>query len=473
MREVEVGRLELSRFQLVLEPDRYERLLEAAELATTSMAGRTVWNVNSTAKGGGVAEMLEIIVAYGRAAGVDVRWLVIDGDPEFFALTKRLHNMTHGFPGDDRGLGSADRRLYEATLGRAVDELGARVRPGDVVIAHDPQTAGLVPAIKDLGAASVWRCHVGSDTTNDYVRDAWDFLQPYVAGADALVFSREEFVPSSLDKTRLHVITPSVDPFSAKNQPMDPGVVRSILTRIGVLTDGRVSLPPSFVRRDGTTGNVDLRADVIGDEEPLDPDAPVLLQVGRWDWLKDMKGVLLAFADHVDPDLGAHLVLAGPETASVVDDPEATGVFEECVRVRSRLPAAKRRRIRLLRLPFHDVEANAAAVNALQRHASLILQKSLAEGFGLTVAEAMWKERCVVASAVGGIVDQIVDGFNGLLLEDPTDLARCGATMTTVLTRPELVVELGERAKERVRDRFLGDRHLISYGRLLNQLVGA
>ncbi len=471
VREMTIQALELSRFQLVLEPERFERLLEAGELASSTMAGRSVWNVNSAAKGGGVAEMLEIIVAYGRAAGVDVRWLVLDGDRDFFSVTKRIHNWAHGFPGDGGRLGDAERAIYDANLERVAAELAERVRPGDVVIAHDPQTAGLVERVKGLDARVVWRCHIGSDSTNQYVHDAWEFLRPYLSEADAFVFSREEFVPPWLDKTRLHVITPSVDPFSAKNQPIQPAVVRSILTQVGVLSDAAGGIGPHFVRRDGTSGTVDFRAQIVGDDDPLDPEAPIVVQVARWDRLKDMRGVLLSFADHVDPELGAHLILVGPDTGGIADDPEATGVFEECVATRAALSSTRRRHIRLLRLPFDDVEANAAVVNALQRHAALVVQKSLAEGFGLTVAEAMWKGRCVVASAVGGIVDQIVDGYSGLLLSDPYDLAVCGATMTTVLTRPELVAEIGEHAIERVRDLFLGDHHLISYGALLEQLV--
>jgi trehalose synthase len=173
----------------------------------------------------------------------------------------------------------------------------------------------------------------------------------------------------------------------------------------------------------------------------------------------------------VPADLGAHLVYAGPAVEAVADDPEGERVLKEAIALRAELPDAARRRVHLATLPMDDAEENAIMVNALQRHASVIVQKSLAEGFGLTVAEAMWKARPVVASRIGGIQDQIVHGESGLLLEDPCDLAAYGATVARLLAEPQLAQRLGHAARERVRDQFLSVRSLVDYLGVVRQAL--
>jgi trehalose synthase len=186
--------------------------------------------------------------------------------------------------------------------------------------------------------------------------------------------------------------------------------------------------------------------------------------------MKDMPGVLTAFADHVDPALGAHLVLAGPSVDGVTDDPEGAAVFAETRAGWEGLGAQTRRRVHLATIGMSDLVANARVVNALQRHAAVVVQKSLAEGFGLTVAEAMWKRRPVVASAVGGIVDQVTDGREGVLV-DPGDLPGTGAAIERLLGDAELRARLGESARSKVVARFLADRHLQQYADLLTTLL--
>ena len=187
--------------------------------------------------------------------------------------------------------------------------------------------------------------------------------------------------------------------------------------------------------------------------------------------MKDMAGVMEGFARHVDPALGAHLVLAGPAVTGVADDPEAADVLRECVAAWRRLPHAMRGRVHLASVPMADPDEAAAIVNALQRHAAVIAQKSLAEGFGLTVTEGMWKARPIVASAVGGIVDQIDHGEHGLLVDDPHDLAAFGAAVEALLRDPAEAARLGRNGRMRAQRDFLGDRHLAQYGRLF-QLLG-
>jgi len=198
--------------------------------------------------------------------------------------------------------------------------------------------------------------------------------------------------------------------------------------------------------------------------------APILVQVSRWDRLKDPNGVLRCFAEHCrSPHL--HLVLAGPAVEAVSDDPEGAEVLEEVRELRESLPNGVLERVHLACLPMQDVEENGAIVNALQRRADVVVQKSIAEGFGLTVAEAMWKARPVVASRRGGIQDQIVDQESGLLIDDPFDLASVGAAIDGLIADSARAHQLGEGARERVRSHFLGTRHLIQYLGLLDELI--
>ncbi|MET0768234.1 MAG: glycosyltransferase, partial [Aeromicrobium sp.] len=423
MRDVRIDPVPLERLARLMGRARAQRLEDAAAVARRILAGRVVWNVSATASGGGVAEMLATMLAYTRGAGVDTRWLVLEGNREFFRITKRLHNVLHGVPGDGGRLGDPERHAYESVLADHLDTLRSLVRVGDIVLLHDPQTAGLAAGLRAQGAHVVWRCHIGRDVPNELTEIGWSFLEPYVSRAEATIFSREAYRPQWLDRGSSRVISPSLDPFSTKNADLAPADVDAVLRRAG-LVSGPVG-PGSlvFARRDGSTGEVRAHDTLFVAGDVVPADARVVLQVSRWDRLKDMAGVLTAFGTGLSRlPSDAHLVLVGPETSGVSDDPEGAEVLLECVERRRALPIPARERVHLVALPMDDVGENAHLVNALQRHAAVVAQKSLVEGFGLTVTEAMWKNRPVVAAAVGGIQDQIVDGENGLLLADPADL---------------------------------------------------
>jgi trehalose synthase len=471
MQEVAVQAIDATRLEPLIGAERMAQYMAEAAAARTLLTGRSVVNVNSTAAGGGVAELLQSLLAYARGAGVDARWLVIDGDPEFFAITKRIHNWIYGTPGDSGPLGKTERRHYEQVAERNARELLATVRPGDIVLVHDPQPAGLGPALKRAGITVVWRCHIGSDVANEWTERGWAFLEPYLADVDAIVVSRTSFAPPWADPARVHAIPPSIDPFSAKNQPMDAEQVREALIYVGVLAGEADGPRVAFTRRDGSPGRIDRHADVLQTGPPPPPDAPLVVQVSRWDYLKDMTGVMTAFAEHVDPTLGAHLLLAGPVVTGVADDPEGGAVLRACIDLWRQLPHAARSRVHLACMPMADPDEQAAIVNALQRHATVVVQKSLAEGFGLTVSEAMWKERPVVASAVGGIVDQIRDGEDGVLLAHPHDLVACGAAIERLLRDPLEAARLASSARARVTAEFLGDRHLERYAQLFAEVA--
>jgi len=428
-------------------------------------------NVNSTAVGGGVAEMLQTLLAYARGAGVAARWLVIQGDSPFFATTKRIHNGLYGAPGDGGDLGVAERTAYEEVMRANGEELLAVLAPGDVVLLHDPQTAGLAPLLRREGTHVVWRCHVGRDEPNEWTDRAWSFLRPYLEDVDGFVFSREAFAPAWARGDRLSVIPPSIDPFSAKNEPISERNVRLALAYVGLIEgDGAPPIVP-FARRDGSPGRITRRADVIQTGPSPPADAPLVMQASRWDGMKDMAGVMEGFARHVDHSLGAHLILAGPAVMGVADDPEAAEVYDDCVERWRKLPHAIRSRVHLVCTPMTDPDEAAAIVNALQRHSTVVVQKSLAEGFGLTVAEAMWKTRAVIGSAVGGIVDQIDDGDTGLLVADPDDLASFGAAVERLLRDPDETARLGRNARDRAREEFLGDRHLARYADVFGKVL--
>ncbi|HEX2085574.1 MAG TPA: glycosyltransferase, partial [Solirubrobacteraceae bacterium] len=444
---VEVNPLPFERFQTVLDDEGRRGLEELVEHAHEVFRDRSVWCVNSTAQGGGVAEMLASLLAYTSSVGIDSRWVVINGNPAFFRLTKRIHNRLHGNAGDGGPLGEEERSIYDETVAAPAQALARLVRPNDVVLVHDPQPAGLTQALKDRGAKVIWRLHVGADEPNDLAREAWDFVTPYVRPADAWVFSREQFFwDGRLPTEGSYVIPPSIDIFSPKNQDIGEDAVHAILGAAGIVAANGGE--PCFTRENGTTGTVARRARLI-EEKQLPYHAPLVLQVSRWDRLKDPAGVIQGFVDHVADEVPeAELMLAGPSVEGVADDPEGAEVVEECTAQFHALPDGVRERVHLAMLPMEDRQENAAIVNALQRHATIVVQKSLAEGFGLTVAEGMWKSRPLVASAVGGISDQVVDGETGVLVRDPADMREYGAALVRLLSDPEGADRMGAKGRE-------------------------
>jgi len=336
------------------------------------------------------------------------------------------------------------------------------------VLVHDPQPAGLIGRLTEHGCLVVWRSHIGSDLDNDLVREAWDFLARYVEPAQAYVFSRDDYVWDVLDDSKAVVIAPSIDAFSPKNQAMDPGTCRAILSVTG-LVGFDSDAEPSYRRNDDTDAKVSTRARLDEDEQ-VPADAPLILQVSRWDPLKDPIGVIQGFATRADALEGVHLMLAGPDVTAVKDDPEGAEVFKEVQDRRQQLDESLRSRIHLASLSMDDVHENAATVNALQRHATVVVQKSLAEGFGLTVAEALWKARPMLASRVGGIQDQIEHGENGVLLDDPRDPEAFGEALLGLVNDFDRSREMGEAGRESVRRQFLESRHLTQWVELLERL---
>ena len=414
-----------------------------------------------------MAELLRSCLGYLVDDGIDVRWLVLEAESDYFALTKRIHARLHGELGDGGPLGEAERSAVERVASSNLDVARARIAPGDVVVVHDPQPAAMIPGLEAIGASVIWTSHVGVDAPNDVVRSAWSFLMPYVVAAGAATFTRRAYVWDGLDPDRVALIPPCIDAFALKNVDIERDRADAVLEAARVLGSGGATPHPVFQRDDGTSFSVVHHAE-IDQGEPVPVGAPLVVQVSRWDRLKDPVGVLHGFTE--DPDLGgAHLMLAGPAATSVADDPEAPEVLAEVRRARAALRPPHARRVHLASLPTEDLDENAVIVNALQRRADVVVQKSLAEGFGLTVTEAMWKRRPIVASRVGGIQDQIDDGVQGLLV-DPRDLTAFGNAVQAFVEDPEAGDRTGAAAKERVCERYLAPHYLGAYLELIDRL---
>lgn len=456
----------LERYRAVLD-GKFATIRDVADLARDFFQGRTLWQVNSTALGGGVAEMLRAFLPYALDSGVDTRWIVVSGTPDFFTVTKRIHNKLHGHPGDGGPLGEMERSAYRSVMDESVSHLIEQVRPNDVVFLHDPQTAGLIEPLNEAGAITLWRCHVGIDEGNEHVAEAIDFLVPFVEPAHGYVFSRAAYSWPQLPEERIHLMAPAIDAFSPKNQELSEEVVNDILATIG-LTGGQRPSPPPFLRSDGSSGQVEREAEIL-QVDPLPPDAFLITQISRWDVLKDFEGVLEAFIRYL-ADTDAHLALVGPSSGAVSDDPEGPAVHARIVATWESLPDDIRARIHIVNLPMDDFDENGAMVNAIQRRSDIIIQKSLVEGFGLTVSEAMWKGKPVIGSAVGGIQDQIIDGESGILVDDPTDLEEFASDVRSLIEDHDLAARLGQGARERITERFLAAPRIAEYVNVIGQV---
>jgi trehalose synthase len=426
--------------------------------AAARLDGRTVWHINSTAEGGGVAEMLRALLPYLLGAGWDVRWIVMEAEEDFFEVTKGLHHALHGMPPADNIWSEIDS-VYLRTTHASAAALRELTRPGDVAMIHDPQCAGLVTALAQAGVSSSWQCHIGTDAPNELTRRAWDVLCPLIEPAGRYVFSRRAYLWEGLDEDRLCVIPPAIDASTPKNATLTDDEVRDVLIGAGIFAG------------ETTTKRVEHKVHRVGGDRPIDPDAKVVLQVSRWDRLKDPIGIIRMFADHLSDIGNLHVLYAGPATSGVDDDPEGATVFAACEEFWRSLSPDTQDRLHLLSIPMDDVDENALIVNALQCRADVVVQKSIEEGFGLTVAEAMWKGRPVVASRVGGIQDQIEHGRNGLLVDDPHDVAAFAAAVRELIHDPACAERIGEAAHTHVQREFLSPRILRQYAELACDLV--
>jgi trehalose synthase len=378
--------------------DDYATVLGCGEIAdlralAARLEGRTVQMVNSTSVGGGVAEMLIRIVPLMCELNVGIRWDVITGGDDFFAITKAFHNALHG------GRFDLPDESFKTFLAYTEQNRARMQFDADFTVIHDPQPAALIDARRDHGGHWIWRCHIDLSNPNERV---WRFLAPFVSRYDAAIFSSPAFAqPLGIPQ---YLFYPSIDPLSEKNRELDPELVSATLQRF-----------------------------------EIDATRPILTQISRFDRLKDPVGVLRAYQS-VKRYLDCQLVLAGGGAA---DDPEGEAVLAEV-----REAAGKDPDVHILDLP----PWSALEINALQRASTIVIQKSLREGFGLTVTEALWKRKPVVASAVGGIPTQVIHKHTGLLAHSVEGTAY---QIRFLLSNPAIAQRLGERGHEHVREHFL------------------
>ena len=467
-----------------LAPAVHELRAEAAGVLPR-LAGRTVWMVSSTAAGGGVAEMLPPIVALLRDLGARTEWMVIGTEePEFFVLTKHLHNLIHG-SGTPQLDGGA-REMFERVNRASAEALRPRLRDGDVLVVHDPQPLPMARMLREsVKLAAVWRCHIGLDEENEATRAAWDFLMPYLDAYDHAVFSAPEYIPHGL-AGRATVIAPGIDPLAPKNMELSVRQTVQVLCNSGLTVPPGPLLHPPFASQarrllaDGTFAP----ASALEDIGMLT--RPIVTQISRWDRLKGWLPLMHAFAalkrsvyegdPNVDPlhrrrlDL-VRLVLAGPEPAAIQDDPEALEVLDDLSGAYARLHPAVQDDVALIALPMASREENALMVNAIQRSSTLVVQNSTREGFGLTIAEAMWKRIPVLSnSRACGPRQQLRDGLDGRLIANPEDVDELQRAIDAALADSEARQQWGRSAQRRVHELFMVIAQLRRWGQLLATL---
>jgi trehalose synthase len=466
-----------------LAPD-VERLRREAGPVAEAMRGRALWMINSTAQGGGVSEMLPGLITHLRELGFDARWAVIESDDEqFFQITKRIHNLLHGEVEPE--LTDEDRSRYEATNHANADALAGMMNDGDIVIIHDPQPMPLAAMLADrLDLLCIWRCHIGLDVDTVETRMAWHFLEPYAAAYEHAVFSAPEYVAPFFEG-RSSIVYPALDPLTDKNRPLPVQEVVAILERGGLLREPGPRVLPRFehlARRMQPDGSF---ADALEPDDLGLLTRPVVTQVSRWDRLKGFLPLMEGFVHfrrglRDDPPgdelerrrLGlTRLVLAGPDPASIADDPEGGAVLEELRRAYTALEPDVQQDIALVALPMADASQNALLVNALQRVSTVVAQNSLREGFGLTITEAMWKAVPVLTNSLAcGPRQQVRDGVDGRMIADPEDAAQIGAAIRAMLRDTEQLARWGLAAQRQVHDHFLIYAQLGHWIRLIAQL---
>jgi len=456
-----------------------------ATLVAPRLVKRKIWMINSTDKGGGVAEMLPRMIVLMRELGFSVEWAVIGSDqPDFFKLTKRMHNLVHGDTRSGVDLTPNDARLYEAVNHTNAAELKRHLGKHDIVIVHDPQPLPL-GRILDSGTKHrfIWRCHIGLDEHTDATRAVWRFMRPYVEPYRHAVFSAPEYIPGFLTG-RASVIHPALDPLSHKNRLLQMHKAVSVLANSGLQKPHEPVPTSDFTRRvlrlcrDGSYK-------VPGEFGLLF--RPIVLQISRWDrlkgWLPLMEG-FIRMKERLGKGAGqnhktrnrrrlelSRLVLVGPEPKAIQDDPEGVAVFKELRELYLKLDKRVQEDIVILALPMSSRKENALIVNALQHCASVVVQNSLREGFGLTVTEAMWKGMAVLGTHACGIRQQIRDGIDGRMVYDPEDPNEIAARLLELLVDPAQRHLLGIRARRRVHDSFLIFRQLAQYVRMLGEVA--
>lgn len=435
-----------------------------------ALKGRTVWMVNSTARGGGVAEMLPMVVKIMRDLGVKTEWAVMGtGRQEFFPLTKRIHNLIHGHGTPEMGPG--DKELYDKVSREGADEFRAKLKPEDILVIHDPQPLGMGSLLaEETGMRAIWRCHIGLDVHTPETRTAWGFLRPYAMQYNHAIFSTAEYIPDYLAGCS-SIIRPGLDPLSHKNRELSVHKLAGILCNSHMAIDHHPVTTPFFaqpamrLQPDGT-----WKPAIFPEEVGL-MYRPIVAQISRWDYLKGFRPLLDGFVRLKERLLSkrsrdmtercrrrleiVRLILAGPDPASIQDDPEGKGVLQDLMEAYLDLDPGLQNQVVLLTLPMGSRKENALMVNTLQRCSSIIVQNSLREGFGLTATEAMWKRTAILGTQACGLRAQIRDQIDGRLSHDGQNPEELASILYDMLDEPKQREYWARNAQRRVHEESL------------------
>ncbi len=398
-------------YKALLGTEIIDQLFQIAGL----LKGAKIVHINSTRQGGGVAEILSKMVPLMNGLGLDVKWEVIDGNETFFQCTKSFHNLLQGA---GSGLPSSDLLQTYEEVNRQNAEKLKDLQETDFVMIHDPQPLALIQYFRKRKGKWIWRCHIDISSAH---RAIWKYVYPYIDQFDASVFSLDNFNQSLSHP--IYIIHPSIDPFSEKNIELDLEEIKGVLQTY-----------------------------------KIDPTRKIILQVSRFDSFKDPLGVIQAYLLSKKYNPGLQLVLAGGKAA---DDPEGAKVLQTVEDAAHNDPD-----IHVLNLP----PTSHRVINALQRGADIILQKSIKEGFGLTVTEALWKMKPVIAGNTGGLRIQVINHYTGLLANCPEGAANW---LRYLLQSPKIAKELGAAGQRLVKENFLITRHLREYLTLMATLAHA
>ncbi|MFW5887669.1 MAG: glycosyltransferase [Bacteriovoracia bacterium] len=459
------------------------KLREKAEEYVPKLSGHKVWMINSTAQGGGVAEMMPTMISIMRQLNVNVDWVVLETqENKFFSFTKKMHNLIHGK--GDPNITKEEKEVFEEVNKKNAKEFLNLLRPHDIVVIHDPQPIAMIKYLKNKKPLTfVWRCHIGLDQETDQTKAAWNFLKPYLEQYDHCIFTAPEYIPSYM-KDKGSIIHPSIPPLTHKNVSISMNRIVTILVNSGLAHPHHPVATPTFehivrrVKPNGTSGSA-LEPEDIGLLY-----RPIITQISRWDHLKGWLPLMRAFAEvkqNIDKYTSSsvthrryleqmRLVLGGPDPAYIADDPEGIEVFDELKEFYASLPESVQRDIAILELPMADAKENAKIVNALQRVSAIIAQNSIQEGFGLTVTEAMFKKVPVLGSRACGIRQQLRDGIDGRFVNNPDDHLEIAKVMNEMIKRPKTCERWGNNGEKRVIDNFLVFTQIKNWLKLLSQL---
>ena len=409
LQSVDTGERSLEAYRGVAPDDTLDQVRIEAE----RLHGARVLHINATPYGGGVSELLRSTVPLLNDLGLIADWRIISGDEAFFQATKAMHNGLQGAPA---GLAERQKETYLANARRNAQQLEERY---DFIFVHDPQPAALLPFHGKQEARWIWRCHIDTSQPEPGV---WAFLRDLLGDYDAVIYTMSEFVAPDLPVARVEIVPPAIDPLSPKNMELPDTTAREVLEWVGV-----------------------------------HPERPLITQVSRFDPWKDPFGVIAAYRLVRDDVPNLQLVLAG---SMALDDPEGWRVYREIS-----AEAADDAKIRLL---TNLTGVGNVEVNALQRLSDVVVQKSLREGFGLVVSEALWKQTPVVAGRAGGIPLQMADGVGGALVQT---VEQCATEIAALLKDPQRARELAEQGRRRIRDHFLTPRLVLNELCLMSALV--